>query len=235
MIESLKKLIITLYKKQPIMKMIMFLLLNLLLPFFNFGQSEKDSLNFRKPLLYDQFINGSVLMKSGAIENAPLNYNTDNQTIVFIKDGEYMTLTGTELIDTIYIADKKFVPVKDKIDEVVTNGTIALYLNYYNKTHPVTATTDYNGTSRKANGQVSNTVTDVYTTRLFRGEYYVEIFKSYMLKKGDLFYKANSAKQFIKPFSSQMRSAIEQYIESNHVDFNKENDLIKLVNFCNGK
>ena len=217
------------------MKAIIFLFLNIALPTFNYAQSVKDSLTFRKPLLYENFIDGYVLMKSGAIENALLNYNTDNQTTVFIKDGQYMTLTGTELIDTIYIGTKKFIPVKNSIYEVVTNGSIALFLSYYNKTRPVVATVDHNGNSRKDNSQVSNTVSDVYVSRSFKGNYDVEILKDYWLKKDNKFYKANNAKQFLKSFPSKIKNTIEQYIQSNNVDFNKESDLIKLVTFCNSK
>lgn len=211
------------------------ILINLTLPFFNYGQSVRDSLIFRKPLLYDEFINGIVLMKSGAIENVPLNYNTDNQTIVFIKDGQYLTLTGTGLVDTIYISDKKFVPVNNKIHEVVVSGMIVLYLNYYNKTRPVIATTNHDGTSRNENNLVSNTVSDVYINRSFKGNYDVEIMKSFLFKKDNKFYKINTLKQFVKPFSSEMKSVIEQYIEINNLNFNKESDLIKLINFCNEK
>jgi hypothetical protein len=217
------------------MKRIIFILLILMLPLLNFGQSIKDSLSFQKTLLYNQFINGSVLMKSGAIENASLNYNTENQAIVFIKDSRYMIMTGTELVDTIYIGDKKFVPAANIICEVVATGPIALYLSYHNHPRPVQATTDYNGTSRKESNQVSNTVTDVYATKLFRGNYNVEILKNYWLKMDDKFHKANTIKQFLKPFSSDKRSAIEKYVETDHIDFNKESDLIKLVGFCNEK
>lgn len=202
-------------------------------PIFSFEQSLTDSTNFTKDLLFDQFKDGTVLMKSGAIENAPLNYNTKNQTIVFIKDGQYMILTGTELIDTIYIENKKFVPVNNKIYEVLTNETVALYLSYHNRPRPIVATTDHNGTTRKISNDVSNTVTDMYTMRNFKGNYNIEIMKDYWLKKDSKLYKAGTEKQFIKPFSSQMKKRIEAYIETNHVDFNKEEDLIELTKFCN--
>jgi hypothetical protein len=177
-----------------------------------------------------------VLLKSGEISHAPLNYYAYDQTILFEKDGKILTLTGLPSIDTIYISERKFVPVNNTVYEVVTNtGKVNLYLSYASKINPMVATADYNGTSKQSTNQVNNTVTNVYISRPYKGDYSIEIIKHYWLKKGDLFYKANSAKQFIKPFSSQMRSAIEQYIEPNHVDFNKQNDLIKLVSFCNGK
>lgn len=85
------------------------------------------------------------------------------------------------------------------------------------------------------NNLVSNTVSDVYINRSFKGNYDVEIMKSFLFKKDNKFYKINTLKQFVKPFSSEMKSVIEQYIEINNLNFNKESDLIKLINFCNEK
>lgn len=217
------------------MNTIIFLFLNFALITSVRAQSVKDSLIFRKPLLFEKFIDGSVLMKSGVIENAPLNYNTDNQTIVFMKGGQYLTLMGTEMIDTIYMDNKKFVPVKDNFYEVLTSGNVSLFLTYYNRTHPVTATVTHDGNSRKDDRQVSNTISDVYVSRSFKGNYEVEFFRVYWLKKGAKLYKFHNKSQFVKPFSSQMKVAIEQYVKTNHVDFSKGNDLIELVNFCNNK
>ncbi len=217
------------------MKILILLSLGLCLPFLNFAQAEKDSVNFKKLMLNDQFIDGTVLMKSGGVESGALNYDTDNQNIVFMKDGKYMFLTGMEEIDTIYIADKKFIPVKDKIYEVAANGKVTLLIEYNNKRLPVQATTDYNGSSKKELSHVSNTVTDTYTTKLFKGDYDVAIQKTYWLKKDKSLYKATSAKQFVKPFPGKMQDAIDQFAQSNQINFNDEKDLIKLVEFCNSK
>lgn len=218
-----------------IMKIVSLFLLGFCLPYLNFAQSEKDSASFKKLMLNDQFAEGTVLMKSGGVEDAVLNYDTDNQNIVFLKDGKYMFLAGTELIDTVYIANKKFIPVKDKMYEVVVNGEVALLIEYNNKKHPVQATTDYNGSSKKELSRVSNTVTDTYTNKLYKSDYDVLVVKSYWIKKDNSLYKANSAKQFAKPFSSKMQNLIDQFVEINQINFNDEKDLIKLVDYCNGR
>lgn len=202
---------------------------------FSNAQSVRDSLTFRKPLLFEEFLSGTVLMRSGAIESAQLNYNTDDQAIVFIKDGQYMTLIGTDLIDTVFIQNKKFVPIKNAFYEVISNGNISLFVSYFNKTHPVTATVTHEGNLRKDNSQVSNTVSDVYISRSFKGNYDVQIFKIYFIKKAGKLFEFKSPKQFVKPFSSEMKASVLEYIESNHLNFNSNTDLIALVNFCNSK
>lgn len=196
------------------------------------AQGLRDSAQLRA-LLFNRFIDGAVLMKSGAVEKAKLNYNTDNQSIVFIKDNQYMILTGLESVDTIYIDDKKFVPIKEAVYEVVTPlEEIPLFVSYTNKIRPVVATVDHNGASRQASSQVSNTVSDTYVGRTFRGNYSVEFIRHFLLKKRFSFYKVNNEKQLLKVFPEH-ETAIRKYIYDNQTNFSSLPDLINLVAFCN--
>src|SRR5690242_9691252 len=70
--------------------------------------------------LFDKFVDGHVLLKSGGTQNAILNYNTENQAVVFQDNGKTMILSDLLSVDTIYMEDRKFVPVGDKIYEVVS-------------------------------------------------------------------------------------------------------------------
>jgi hypothetical protein len=199
------------------------------------AQSVYDSIN-SKPLLFESFLNGAVLMKSGQVERVPLNYNTDDQSIVFIKDGKYMVIDDLDNIDTVYLQHKKFVPVNNSMYQVVTdNGEVTLLVSYSNRIKPLVATTDHAGSSKKDISQVSNTVTDVYTNKLYRGNYLVEIKKSYWFKKNDKLYKVSSKKQFVNSFPSQARLVVEKYIADNKVNFAYEPDLVNLVAYCNEK
>jgi hypothetical protein len=197
------------------------------------AQSIQENVN-TKPLLFETFINGVVLMKSGAVEQSPLNYNTDNQSVVFIKDEKYMVLDDLDNIDTIYIQQKKFVPVNNAIYQVVSqDGPVALLLSFSNKIQPLISTADHNGSSKQAQSQVSNTVTDSYTTKLFRGNYSVEIHRHYWFKKNDKLYRVTPKRQFVNSFTSKARNTVENYIAAENINFDYEPDLIKLVAFCN--
>jgi hypothetical protein len=200
---------------------------------FLMAQSVRDSLIFRKPLLLENFEGGSVLMKSGVTETAQLNYNTDNQTIVFIKDNEYLTLTGTALIDTVYLEEKKYIPVKGIMYEVITNGPVTLLAKWNNKTHPEVATVDQNGNIRKDASQVSNTVSDAYVGRSFKGNYRVEFFRTFYILKDDNIYPIRNKKQLLKAFTGNAKTQMDDYVEDHQPDFNKEEDLVRLVSFCN--
>lgn len=219
-------------QNENLMKIKYFLFWNLLFSVSGYSQSVKDSVQLRT-LLFNHFIEGIVLMKSGAIEKAPLNYNTDNQSIVFINNDQYMTLTELETIDTIYIDDKKFVPVKETIYEVVTpSEDIPLFVSYTNKIRPIVATVDHNGGSKQAGAQVSNTVSDTYVNRTFRGNYTVEFIRHFLLKKRYSFYKISNEKQVIKVFP-ESETAIRQFIAENQTNFSSLRDIANLVIFCN--
>ncbi len=204
------------------------------LPHLNYAQSYEDSILQQQSYLFDHFINGSVLLRSGEINNAPLNYCSYDQTILFEKDGKTFTLTNLPSIDTIYINERRFVPVNNTVYEIVnTIGKIMLYVSYSSKMRPLVATTDHNGTSRQSSNQVSNTVSNVYVNRPYKENYSIEIMKHYWLKDYKNLFKANNTKDFLKVFRESTHLAILNYLEENDIDFKNESDLVKLVNFCN--
>lgn len=197
------------------------------------AQSILENVN-TKPLLFESFLNGTVLMKSGSVESAPLNYNTDNQNIVFIQDAKYLVLDDLDKVDTIYLQQKKFIPVNNKMYQLVSeNGPVTLLVSYTNRNHPMMTTTDHNGSSKQSMSQVSNTVTEVYATKLYKGNYSVEILRHYWFKKNDKLYKVSPKKQFVSSFTSKARTAVEKYIASENINFDYEPDLVKLVAYCN--
>ena len=74
-----------------------------LIPFLNYAQSANDTSIRRQSMIFDQFIDGKVLFKSGLISEAPLNYLSTDQSILFKKEEVMYTLTDLKSIDTIYI------------------------------------------------------------------------------------------------------------------------------------
>lgn len=191
-----------------------------------------DSSEF-KSLLFSDFRNGNVLMKSKAIEKAPLNYNAKDQSIYFINAGKYYTLTGLEDIDTIYIQPKRFVPVKKEVYEVINvfNKSTALLASYTTHTRPMVATTDHNGTSKKIDNQVSNTVSDVYVNRNYKGSSAIELQKHFWIKVGEELYKADTKSQIRKALPLKSKEEMDNYITSNNLNLIVDNDLISLINF----
>jgi hypothetical protein len=202
-------------------------------PLLHYAQVRIDT-TILNTNLFEHFTDGTVLLKNGNIEHAPLNYDTQNQSIVFKKDGQVMILTGLETVDTVYIQNRKFIAAENTFYEVATGkGKIGLFITYSNRRRPLVATTDHAGTIRKANTDVSNTVSGVYLSRPFHGNYAIEIKQYYWLRRGRSFYKANNEDQLLKAFAFKNSDTIRAYIKENKIDFNRQEDVIKLVNYCN--
>jgi hypothetical protein len=200
-----------------------------------YSQPANDTL-LRQSRVFEEFIVGKVLSKSGEINEASLNYCAYDQSILFKNKGTVMSLTGLEAIDTIYIAGKKFIPVNNLVYELVDGkGKVQLCLDYSGKLVPWTATSDHSGSYTKQNSEVSNTVSSVYVNRPYKGEYSIQIRKKYWLKSYNNIYKANNLKDFIKVFKESSTADIADFVKQHHTDFSNEADLIALVNFANSK
>jgi hypothetical protein len=207
----------------------------MLLPFANYAQVsiDKSVLNTN---LYEVFINGTVLMKNGHVEEALLNYDTEHQSIVFKKNEQVLTLTDLPSVDTVYIADRKFIPVENTFYEIVTGtGPIALYVTYTNKRRPVVASPDHSGTSKQSADKANNNVASAYVSRPNQLNYVADVLTHYWLKRGSSFYKANNANQLLKVFPFKDNTSIKNYISENKIDFEKKEDVTRLVVFCNGQ
>lgn len=195
-------------------------------------QEMVDSSEF-KSLLFPNFIDGMVLMKSGAMEKAPMNYNAKHQCINFINAGKYYTLTGLEDVDTIYIQHKRFIPVGNDIYEVINefDNSTSLVLSYTTHTRPLVSTTDHNGTNKQADNQVSNTVSDVYVSRNYKGNSLIELRKHYWVKIGQTLYKADTKAQLRKAFPLKSKEEIDNYIDSNNLNLIVDSNLVSLIEF----
>jgi hypothetical protein len=208
--------------------------LTFLIPFLSFAQTAIDTSIRRQSMVFDQFIDGKVLLKSGALSEAPLNYLSTDQSILFKKEDVMYTLTDLNSIDTIYISGRKFVPFNNIVYEVVSNiGKVALLVSYKSRLKPLIATVDHTGSSKQSINVVSNTVSDVYLTRMYKGNYAVEIVKHYWLKNYTKVNKAYRLKDFLNTFKESSHQAISNFEKANHINYSVESDMIKLLNFCN--
>ena len=180
--------------------------------------------------LYADFVNGSVLMKDGSTAKTQLNYNTNNQEIGFMKDGQYMELTGLETIDTVYIYEEKFVPYHEKFYMVVNTSTgMSLLALIYNKPVPQTVTVEHSGADKRNSGSVNNNVTNAYSSPNFRRSYFELTYqKKFFLLKGKMLLKANSQREIMDIYPEK-EEKIRSFVKENKTNFNQERDVAALL------
>jgi hypothetical protein len=200
------------------------------------SQNVVDTSLQRQYYLFDSFKTGKVLSKSGEVNEAPLNYNSYDQSIVFKKDDVIMILIGLENIDTIYLANKKFIPLNGKVYEVMqAEGKVQLYTTYSGKIVPLKATADHTGTSKQNLTEVRNTVTDAYVTRPYKGNFVIQQSQRFWLKSGDDMYRIDNARSLRKVFKDFDNPSITESIKEHHLDLENEADVVKLVKYCNSR
>ena len=180
--------------------------------------------------LFADFVDGSVLMKSGTTEKSRLNYNTNNQEIGFMKDSRYMELTGLETIDTVYMYEQKFVPYHEKFFMVVNASTgLSLLALIYNKPVPQTVTVEHSGVDKRNSSSVSGVVTNVYSSPNFwKSDFELTYQKKFFLQKGKMLLKANSQREVINIYPEK-EDKIRNFVRENKTNFNQVEDVVALL------
>lgn len=199
------------------------------------GQQSKQ-----KRYMFEEFTNGKVLMKNRGVVNTALNYDWIKQEINYMDGQEQMILTGLEMIDTVYIADRKFIPYGNLFLEVVPVDDDNLYINWKvkmknkGKEGPM-GTTSHAVTSQKADisamekissmtGQGGLSRSDIYIyDATFENAYYIRV--------DNKFKNFTSQKSFLKLFPKEKSENIQSYIKEQKIDFNNASDVVKLTNY----
>ncbi|MBS1655163.1 MAG: hypothetical protein JSU05_09980 [Bacteroidetes bacterium] len=210
----------------------------LILFFFCFAtvlaaQQNIQDTSWKKSCLFRDFSQGVVLMKDHKQEQARLNYNTLDNSVVFLQGDQIMELTGTELVDTVFMNNKKFICIKNKFYEVADTDSAQLLINYNGKLKPLTTTTEHEGSYKKNTNETSNTVTGTYIGQNYKGDFTVEITQQFYMLRRHKLYSIDSEKKFLKAFGIDKEQLIKQFIAENKIDFKSEKDLLKLIRHFN--
>jgi len=191
------------------------------------------------PYIFPEFTKGVVLQKGGGSVEALLDYNTISQEMLFDQNGSKLVLDQTDNIDTIVIANRKFIPARNVFFEKLTETAIPLYIQYKSKALKNGASYDMGGGSNQSTAGfigAKKTATDPNKIETYN----LQLPDSYQLKpenlfwvqKGAAFYPTSNLKKIIKLFPGK-EAAIEAFIKENNISMNKKEDVVKLINFSN--
>lgn len=196
---------------------------------FSFGQVKVLKLTH---YLFPEFSKGYVLMKNGMKSEALLNFNSLTEEMIFENKGTKLAVSQLDNIDTIFIHDRKFVPVNNKFLELVYQSKYTLFAEHkcsikdpgkpagYGGTSQTSATSSY--TSYFSGGQV-------YELSLPEG-YKTIPFVEYWLRKDGKTNKFFSLRQLSK-LLSEKEDLIKKYIKKQDVKYDDLPGLIELLKF----
>ena len=197
-------------------------------------QGQTESSNPLPQFLFREFTKGILKMKDGRQMAATLNYNMVDEEMIFDQKGVYMALDKPEEIDTVYIQNRKFVPVEKAFYEVLTKGPVEMFIQHksrYTQKGTPTAygmTTKTAGPSKVLAVQVGNQVRQIDLLE----DVDVSPATLYWVKAGNKMDKFTNERQFLKLFPDH-EAELKEFIKTNKLDFKSREDLIRLGDFCN--
>lgn len=180
--------------------------------------------------VFGEFSPGTVKSKSGQIHKQVLNYNLVTNEMVFNNNGTYMAIAQPENVDTVYINDRKFIPLNNKFYELLLNEKWPLLLEFTATIYEQGTPTGYGGTSNtSASSALKSLITTggTYSLKLPDG-YTIAPENVFWIKKNGNLEKAGSEKQLVKIFRDE-KDRIKDLVKKNHTNFSKREDVIALI------
>jgi hypothetical protein len=184
--------------------------------------------------LFPEFTTGKVLMSTGAVKEFKLNYNSLTEEMIFQYNGTNLAIANPELVDTVYILDRKFIHAKKVFYELLENLPVPLFVHYTCIVTPPGKNSGYGGTSQTSAITSTSTVFSsrgMYDLKL-PDDYTINPDSEYLLKKDDTYFRISNTNQVIKCFPEK-EDAIKQFVKKNNISFKKEEDIRTLIKFCN--
>jgi hypothetical protein len=184
--------------------------------------------------LFPSFSKSKIITKSGKAMNMMLNYNTVSEKMVFEQNGQLYDLVNPEASDTASIENRKFIPYEYYFLEIVVNDDISFYVRHKSELVVPGRPMGYGTTSQLTSSNYLSgleTPSGYYNFKLPEGYTVREAALYYLKVRGEMKSFAGE-KQFLKIFPDKV-SAIKQFIKKNRIKFDRTDDLVRLVNYCN--
>ena len=173
-------------------------------------------------------------MKSGEKRVATLNYNLVDQEMVFIQNKQYWVLDNPQLIDTIYMANRAFIPFEKGFYELAVLAPVTLFIQHKAYAESLGVPTGY--------GARSQTTSYNYVKMIFGGNGAINLkfpaeFKivndtEYWIRKEGTMQGFKNKRQVLKIFPDKEKE-LDQYIDKNKINFEDYQSVTKLVQYCN--
>lgn len=217
------------------MKIIRFnqsLMVSILLILCTLTGSSQTNLKPITHYLFSEFNKGIVLMKNGTKNEALLNYNSLTEEMIFDNRGMKLALGQVDLIDTVSILNRKFIPYENSFLELVDHSKYALFVKHKCKIVDPGKPAGYGTTSQtSAITTYSKFFTNgrVYDMSLPEGVATQSSIEYFLLKDGVL-EKFISIRQLEKLFPLQ-KSQMKVYLKKNDVSYEDQGSIITLLHY----
>ncbi len=190
--------------------------------------------------LFPSFKEGLVIMKDGKILSSLLNYNMVEEKMIVELNEAYRYSKNPQLIDTIHLENRVFVPVENTFFEILSSGFVTFFLQ--NKSNLVSKGNDIGyGIKSRSVGPTQQKRFELSEVTYRGGEVAlidlptnVEIVRAsvFWVRKNSKLEKFSNERQFLKIFP-EYKSDLIKYIKNENIKFNSPENVIRLGNYCN--
>ena len=144
-----------------------------------------------------------------------------------------MELNKPETVDTILLNQAKFVFLENQFYEVLVNAPITLFIQHKSDLSSSEKPSAYGSASQTT---ASTSVSKIYDDKAYNLKL-PENFKVipspvYCVRMKNVMYKFTSERQFLNIFPTKV-AEIKNFINQSDINIKKQDDLIKLVTYCN--
>lgn len=184
--------------------------------------------------IFPSFTKGKILLKTGITKEVMINYNSITEEMIFEANGTKLALANPEYVDTIYISGKKFITAGATYYEVLESLRIPLLARHLCTLLPPGKDSGFGGTSETSSIKTTSTMYGsgrVYEMKLPEG-YKIQPYVEYDLKIDNDYKRIYNTNTVIKCFQGK-KEAIKEFVKKNKTDFKKEEDIRRLIVFCN--
>ena len=184
--------------------------------------------------VFPDFTESVVKMKNGNSRSLALNYNFITERMVYIENNQFFDLVNSDMVDTVYINNRKFVPYEGTFYEVLLTGDVPLFLQYTGQLADLGKDAGYGTTSQTTS--ISN-ISGMYSNKAVLNlklpdNVRVQEYKNYWLRKEDKMITFKNRKQFLEIFPDQ-ENKLDDFIKSDKTKFNSNEDLVSLLRYTN--
>ncbi|MBM1104529.1 hypothetical protein JQC67_00120 [Aurantibacter crassamenti] len=188
--------------------------------------------------IFPEFKKGIVLMKSGQKNVSSLNYNSLTEEMIFEDKGNKLAIADAQLevIDTVYIEERKFILLENKFIEVLNQPKWSLFVAHKCKLKNLGRTSSY-GTKSQASSD--NSVTKLETQGLYYDlnlpdQFETKPFNQYWLQRNGELKKIVNMRELKKLYKAK-KDQLKGYLKEHDVRFDNQENIVELIQFLESK
>ncbi|TAJ11382.1 hypothetical protein DMA11_17225 [Marinilabiliaceae bacterium JC017] len=195
---------------------------------------SQEKVNELTHYLFPEFTQGVILMKNGIKNNALLNYNSLTEEMIVEKKGKKLALIKEklDLIDTVFIKDRKFFTLNSKFIELIFDSKGNLYAEHKCRVNCPSKTAGYGGksqTSGTSSYQSLSTDHMVYELKLPDG-YEIKPYIVYWLERNGELNKFYNMRQLKKIYNDKKDLYVD-YIKKYNANFDNQDSIVQLIKY----